>query len=148
MGTAMQEVLPRHTLIVLVEDKPGVLSQVVNLFRRRNYNIESLTVGHSETAGMSRMTVVVCGDDAVVEQVIKQLYKLIPVTKVTDITDDVAVIRELALVRVHAPASKRGEIKQLAIDQGMLTLRRDGWEKVFKRVTTVEEVLRVTEENE
>jgi acetolactate synthase-1/3 small subunit len=58
--------------------------------------------------------VVVCGDDAVVEQVIKQLYKLIPVTKVTDITDDVAVIRELALVRVHAPASKRGEIKQLA----------------------------------
>ena len=114
MGTAIQDRLPRHTLVVLVEDKPGVLSQVVNLFRRRNYNIESLTVGHSETPGISRMTVVMCGDDAAVEQVIKQLYKLIPVTKVTDITDDAAVIRELALIRVHAPAARRGEIKQLA----------------------------------
>ncbi|MCD6301901.1 MAG: acetolactate synthase small subunit [Anaerolineae bacterium] len=110
----MEAHLPRHTLVVMMEDKPGVLSQVVNLFRRRNYNIESLTVGHSETPGMSRMTVVVCGDDAVVEQVTKQLYKLIPVIKVSDITDDAAVIRELALVRVSAPAAKRGEIKQLA----------------------------------
>ncbi len=114
MSSTMEAHLPRHTLVVMMEDKPGVLSQVVNLFRRRNYNIESLTVGHSETPGMSRMTVVVCGDDAVVEQVTKQLYKLIPVIKVSDITDDAAVIRELALVRVSAPAAKRGEIKQLA----------------------------------
>ena len=97
-----------------MEDKPGVLSHVVNLFRRRNYNIESLTVGHSETPGISRMTVVVNADDAMMEQVGKQLYKLINVTKVSDITDDAAVIRELALIKVHAAGATRGEVKQLA----------------------------------
>ena len=91
----------RRTLVVLMEDRPGVLSNVSNLFRRRNYNIESLTVGHSETPDISRMTVVVYASDAVLEQVTKQLYKLINVTKVTDITDDDAVIRELALIRVR-----------------------------------------------
>jgi acetolactate synthase-1/3 small subunit len=103
----------RHTLVVLMEDKPGVLSRVAGLFRRRNFNIESLTVGHSETPGISRMTVVVSGDDAVVEQVSKQLYKLIPVTKVVDVTDEPAVFRELALVKVHAPANTRSEIMQV-----------------------------------
>jgi acetolactate synthase-1/3 small subunit len=103
----------RRTLVVLMEDRPGVLSNVSNLFRRRNYNIESLTVGHSETPDISRMTVVVYASDAVLEQVSKQLYKLINVTKVTDITDDDAVIRELALIRVHAISSSRAEIKQL-----------------------------------
>jgi len=110
---AESQAYARRTLIVLVEDKPGVLSNVSNLFRRRNYNIESLTVGHSEAEGISRMTVVVHASDAVVEQVIKQLYKLISVTKVTDITDDVAVIRELALIKVHATSGSRSEIKQL-----------------------------------
>ena len=104
----------RRTLVALMEDKPGVLSRVVNLFRRRNYNIESLTVGHSETPGISRMTVVVNADDAVIEQVSKQLYKLINVTKVSDVSDDAAVIRELALVKVSATSANRGEIKQLA----------------------------------
>jgi acetolactate synthase I/III small subunit len=103
----------RRTLVVLMEDRPGVLSNVANLFRRRNYNIESLTVGHSETPDISRMTVVVYASDAVLEQVSKQLYKLINVTKVTDITDDDAVIRELALIRVHAISANRAEIKQL-----------------------------------
>jgi acetolactate synthase-1/3 small subunit len=103
----------RRTLVVLMEDRPGVLSNVSNLFRRRNYNIESLTVGHSETPDISRMTVVVYASDAVLEQVSKQLYKLINVTKVTDITDDDAVIRELALIRVHAISANRAEIKQL-----------------------------------
>ncbi len=103
----------RRTLVVLMEDKPGVLSNVSNMFRRRNYNIESLTVGHSETPNISRMTVVVHASDTVLEQVIKQLYKLIHVTKVTDITDDDAVIRELALIRVHAISTSRAEIKQL-----------------------------------
>ena len=107
------ETISRRTLVVLVEDKPGVLSHVASLFRRRNYNIESLTVGHSESAGISRMTVVVQADDAELEQVMKQLYKLISVTKVTDLTDDAAVIRELALLKVHSPSSSRGEIKQL-----------------------------------
>ena len=103
----------RRTLVALMEDKPGVLSFVVNLFRRRNYNIESLTVGHSETPGISRMTVVVHGTDAVVEQVVKQLRKLVNVIKVSDISEDAGVLRELALVKVHATASTRSEIKQL-----------------------------------
>ncbi len=103
----------RRTLVALMEDKPGVLSHVANLFRRRNYNIESLTVGHSETPGISRMTIVIYGNDAVVEQVMKQLYKLVNVTKVTDIPDDTAVVRELALIKVHATSSTRSEIKQL-----------------------------------
>jgi len=113
-ATPVKEEFSRRTLVALMEDKPGVLSHVVNLFRRRNYNIESLTVGHSETPGISRMTVVVYANDAVVEQVMKQLYKLINVVKVSDISDDAAVIRELALIKVHAPSSVRAEIKQLA----------------------------------
>jgi len=103
----------KHTVIALMEDRPGVLNRVVSLFRRRNFNIESLTVGHSETKGISRMTVVVDGDDTVVEQVSKQLYKLIHVTKVVDVTREPAVLRELALIKVHAPASARAEIMQL-----------------------------------
>ncbi|NLV73378.1 MAG: acetolactate synthase small subunit [Chloroflexi bacterium] len=103
----------RRTLVGLMEDKPGVLSHVTNLFRRRNYNIESLSVGHSEIPGISRMTVVVNGDDAVVEQVIKQLYKIVNVLKVTDIDDPTAVMRELALIKVHAAPAARAEIKQL-----------------------------------
>ncbi len=103
----------RHTVIALMEDKPGVLNRVSSLFRRRNFNIESLTVGHSETKGISRMTIVVNGDDTSVEQVSKQLYKLIHVTKVVDVTEEAAVIRELALIKVHATAANRAEIMQL-----------------------------------
>jgi acetolactate synthase-1/3 small subunit len=103
----------RRTLVALMEDKPGVLSHVSNLFRRRNYNIESLSVGHSETPGISRMTVVVFGDDAVVEQVIKQLYKLVNILKVSDIDDNASVTRELALIKVYASATVRAEVKQL-----------------------------------
>ena len=103
----------RRTLVVLMEDKPGVLSHVSNLFRRRNYNIESLTVGHSETPGISRMTVVVYANDAMLEQVAKQLYKLINVTKVSEVDTDEAVMRELALIKVHAPSERRAEIKQV-----------------------------------
>ena len=103
----------RHTVIALMEDRPGVLNHVASLFRRRNFNIESLTVGHSETAGISRMTVVVDGDDTVVEQVSKQLYKLLHVLKVVDVTNEAAVVRELALIKVHATSATRGEIMQL-----------------------------------
>jgi len=104
------DIYSRRTLVALMEDKPGALSFVVNLFRRRNYNIESLSVGHSETPGISRVTVVVLGDDAVVEQVVKQLRKLV---KVSDITDEFSVLRDLALIKVHATTSTRSEIKQL-----------------------------------
>lgn len=104
----------RHTLVVLVEDKPGVLTRVASLFRRRNFNIESLTVGHSDIPDISRMTIVVDGNDAIVEQVIKQLYKLVNVTKVSDVTHEQTIIRELALLKVQATASTRGEIIQFA----------------------------------
>jgi len=103
----------RHTLVALMEDKPGVLNRVASLFRRRNFNIESLTVGHSETPHISRMTIVTEGDDRTVEQVVKQLYKLINVTKVTDVTAEPTVIRELALIKIHAVPHNRAEILQL-----------------------------------
>jgi len=102
----------RHTLVALMEDKPGVLNRISGLFRRRNFNIESLTVGHSETPGISRMTIVSEGDGTI-EQVEKQLYKLINVTKVTDVTDEPTVIRELALIKVTASGAARSEITGL-----------------------------------
>jgi acetolactate synthase-1/3 small subunit len=97
-----------------MEDKPGVLNRVSGLFRRRNYNIESLSVGHSETPGISRMTFVVEGDERIVEQVVGQLEKLINVTEVLDVSDQPAVIRELALIRVSAAPGSRSEIMELA----------------------------------
>jgi len=103
----------KHTLVVWMEDKPGVLNRVSSLFRRRNYNIESLSVGHSETPGISRMTIVVSGDDRVVDQVVRQLQKLINVTKVADVTSKAAVIRELALIKVKAANGSRSEIIEL-----------------------------------
>ena len=102
----------KHTLVALMQDHPGVLHRAVSLFRRRGYNIESLTVGHSETPGVSRMTLVVDADD--VEQVSKQLYRLIEVLKVSDVTFDPTVEREIALVKVHAPSRTRAEIVALA----------------------------------
>ena len=104
----------RHTLVALMEDKPGVLNRVSSLFRRRNYNIESLTVGHSEAPGISRMTVVVSGDDRVVQQVLTQLSKLVNVTQVVNVSGEPAVIRELALIKVKAAHGTRSEIMELA----------------------------------
>jgi len=103
----------KHTLVALMEDKPGVLNRVSSLFRRRNYNIESLTVGHSETLGISRMTIVVNGDARVVEQVVKQLSKLVNVTQVLNVSDKPTVIRELALIKVKAAHGTRSEIMEL-----------------------------------
>jgi acetolactate synthase-1/3 small subunit len=96
-----------------MENKPGVLNRVSSLFRRRNYNIESLTVGHSETPNISRMTIVLHGDDRIVEQVVKQLTKLINVTRVVDIGDTPTVVRELALIKVKAGPGTRSEIMEL-----------------------------------
>jgi len=104
-----------HTLSVLVGNRPGVLSRVSGLFTRRGFNIESLAVGTCEEPDMSRMTIVVVGDDAQVEQVIKQLNKLIDVVKVSDITELETVDRELALIKVTAEAgSSRAEVMQIA----------------------------------
>lgn len=102
----------KHTIVALMQDHPGVLHRVVSLFRRRAYNIESLTVGRTETAGVSRMTIVTDGND--VEQVTKQLYRLIEVLKVSDVTEDPTVEREIALIKVNAPKSARAEIVALA----------------------------------
>ena len=103
----------KHTLVALVEDKPGVLNRIASLFRRRSFNIKSLAVGSSEHPGLSRMTTVVVGDSAQVEQVRKQLEKLINVVKVSDITEEEMVARELALIKVKTTASTRSEIMQI-----------------------------------
>lgn len=100
----------RHTLIALVEDKPGVLNRVASLFRRRGFNIESITVGHSEQPHLSRMTIVVNGDVTTVEQVRKQLDRVVDVIKVTDITNDRIIAREIALIKVRTTSSNRSEI--------------------------------------
>ncbi len=102
-----------HTISALVEDRPGVLARVSGLFRRRGFNISSLTVGHSEVAHLSRMTFVVEGDDWVVEQVTKQLYKLVDVVRVNELSEEALVSRELALIRVKATAESRAEIMQI-----------------------------------
>ncbi len=103
----------KHTLVAFMENKPGVLNRVSGLFRRRNFNIESLTVGVSEIPGISRMTIVVDGDDRAVEQVIKQLRKLINVTRVVNLTGIPNVTRDLVLVRVKTTRKTRAEIMQL-----------------------------------
>ncbi|MFZ5942618.1 MAG: acetolactate synthase small subunit [Bacillota bacterium] len=103
----------RHTLAVLVENHPGVLSRVSGLFSRRGYNIGSLVVSETDDSSISRMTIVVDGDERIIEQVTKQLNKLIDVIKVNDITHEDTVSRQLLLVRVAADNSAKGEIAQL-----------------------------------
>lgn len=102
-----------HTLAVLVENNPGVLTRVAGLFARRAYNINSLTVCQTENPSISRMTIVVDGDDTVIEQVSKQLHKLVVVHKVTDLTQETVVDRELALVRVKVRPDSRLEVLQI-----------------------------------
>ena len=102
-----------HTIVALVQDRPGVLNRVASMFRRRGYNITSLSVGHSEQPGFSRMTFVVDGDDYTIEQVRKQLDRLIDVVKVSDLSDESVVARELAIIKVQATPYSRSEIIQL-----------------------------------
>ena len=103
----------KHTIVALVEDKPGVLNRVASLFRRRGFNIESLAVGHSESPHLSRMTIVVDGATTQVEQVRKQLDKVIDAVKVYEVSGDDMIARELALVKVQANSANRSEIIQL-----------------------------------
>jgi acetolactate synthase-1/3 small subunit len=103
----------RHTLSVLVENRPGVLTRVAGLFSRRGYNIDSLAVGKTENPITSRMTIVVDGDDNIIEQVTKQLHKLIDVIKITDITAEQYVDRELILIKVNADTAARAEVMQI-----------------------------------
>ncbi|MGF2951408.1 acetolactate synthase small subunit [Mycobacterium sp. THU-M116] len=99
-----------HTLSVLVEDKPGVLARVAALFSRRGFNIESLAVGATESKDMSRMTIVVSAEETPLEQVTKQLNKLINVIKIVELDEGNAVSRELALIKVRADAGTRSQV--------------------------------------
>src|SRR5688572_20291530 len=99
-----------RTFITYVEDKPGVLNRVVSLFRRRGYNIESVTVGRAERADVSRITLVVQADDDMARRIEANLYKLVNVLYVADVTSAPAIVRELALIKVHAVNGKRAEV--------------------------------------
>lgn len=103
----------RHTISVLVQNKFGVLARVAGLFSGRGFNIETLTVAETQDDGMSRMTIVTRGDDKIVEQINKQLNKLIDVVKVQDITSEDFVARELMLVKVNAEEKNRAEILRM-----------------------------------
>ena len=118
-----------HTITALVEDKPGVLARVAGLFRRRGFNIASLAVGQSEQPGLSRMVFVVDGDQYTVDQATKQLDKLIEIVRVSDITHEEMVSRELAMIKVQTTSSTRAEIIEVVqlfranvVDVGSQTL--------------------------
>ena len=104
----------RHTLSVLVENEPGVLARVVGLFSGRGFNIESLNVAPTLEPGVSHMTIVTSGDEQIMEQIVKQLRKLITVIKVVDFQDIAAVEREMMLIKVQADDSRRGEVLRIA----------------------------------
>jgi acetolactate synthase I/III small subunit len=103
----------QYTLIALVEDKPGVLNRVSTLFRRRAFNIDSLTVGRTDQPGISRMTIVMESDAAGAERITSYLYKLVNVIQVENVTDRPAVNRDLAMIKVSVSSSNRTEIIQL-----------------------------------
>jgi acetolactate synthase-1/3 small subunit len=109
-GTGQQH---RHVLVVLVNNQPGVLNRVSSMVRSRNFNIESLAVGHTERPDNSRKNVTLRGDDFAVEQMGKQLYRLIDVLKVQDLPESGVVEHELALIKVRATEHKRGEILRI-----------------------------------
>jgi acetolactate synthase I/III small subunit len=102
--------MEKHTISVLVNDEPGVLARVANLFGRRGFNIDSITVGAAEERGLSRMVIVTTGDEKTIEQVMKQLHKLIDVIKVQLLSNSPMVAREIALLKVDAGPSTRAEI--------------------------------------
>jgi acetolactate synthase-1/3 small subunit len=110
-----------HRLVALVVDKPGVLNRVASLMRARNFNIDSLAVSRTDQAGLSRMTITLRGDDVAVEQAAKQLYRLIDVLKVQDVTSEPTVEHELALVKIRATDSNRAEvIKVVELSRGRI----------------------------
>ena len=138
----------RHTLAVQVENNPGVLARVAGLFSRRGFNIDSLAVGRTENPDVSRMTIVVEGDDRILEQVTKQLHKLIDVIKINDITPEEYVDRELVLIKVNCELANRGVIMQVAdifrakiVDLGRksITIECTGNEE---KINAIEESLR------
>lgn len=103
----------KHTITALVENKPGVLAKIAGLFAGRGFNIDSLAVGETEDRSLSRMTIVTEGDEFILEQIMKQLRKLIPVVKVQDVSAHDHVERDLMLIKVNAPPDRRGEILEI-----------------------------------
>ena len=133
------------TLIALVEDKPGVLNRVASLFRRRAFNIESLTVGHTERPGVSRMTIVVDNERTDVQKVAQNLYKLVNVIHVEDVTNRPTVMRDLALIQVKADSQTRSEVMQL-VDTFRARVVDVGLESLMVEVTgTDQKVERLVE---
>lgn len=129
----------KRTLIARVEDKPGVLNRVASLFRRRAFNIESLTVGHTEQSGVSRMTIVVDSSRTDTEKVAQNLYKLINVIRVEDVTEQPVVMRDLALIKVGTNGGRtRSEVMQIveAFRARVVDVRRDS---LMVEVTGTEE---------
>ncbi len=117
----------RHILIAIVLNKPGVLNRVSSLMRARNFNIDSLAVSHTDSEDISRMTITLHGDDVAVEQAAKQLYRLIDVLKVQDVTSEPTIQQELALVKVRATDSNRSEILKLVeLSKGRVVDLADG----------------------
>lgn len=121
--------MEKHTISILVNDEPNVLTRVANLFGQKGFNIDSITVGQSEEEGMSRMVIVTTGDEANTEQIMKQLYKLVDVIKVNHLSASSMVARELVLLKVEASASGRSEISGIIepfrasiVDVGLHTL--------------------------
>ena len=138
----------QHTLVALVEDKPGVLNRMASLFRRRGFNIDSLAVGPTEDPELSRMTIVVDAEEHSLEQVTKQLHKLINVIKISDLDPSKSVSRELLLVKVRAGAENRAEIIEIAdifrsnivdVSRASLTLEVTG---TSDKLTALEDLLR------
>ncbi len=103
----------KHVISALVRNQPGVLAHIAGMFAARGFNIDSLVVGRTEEADLSRMTIVVLGDESVLEQVRKQLGKIIPVVKIRDFSEVAYVERDLLLIKIHVPAEKRPEVTQL-----------------------------------
>jgi acetolactate synthase-1/3 small subunit len=140
--------MAKHTLSVLVENHAGVLSRVAGLFSRRGFNIDSLAVGVTEDPNVSRMTIVVDGDEYTVEQVTKQLNKLIDVIKIRELDPNDSVTRELALIKVNANSSTRSEIIQIVdifrakivdVSKNTLTIEMTG---SADKIAAFEEMLR------
>ena len=138
----------KHTLSVLVENKPGVLVRIAGLFSRRGFNIDSLAVGPTEDPNLSRMTIVVGAEDHSLEQVTKQLNKLINVVKISDLDPATSVTRELALIKVSATAKTRAEIIEIAdifrsrivdVNKNSLTIEVTG---TVDKLEAIEEMLR------
>jgi acetolactate synthase I/III small subunit len=127
-----------HTIVALVEDKPGVLNRIASKWRQRGFNIESLAVGHSEIAGLSRMTFTVDGATHDVDQVTKQLFKVIEVVEITDITGEDVVARELALIRVDSSSETRGAIIEI-VDMFRARIIDVAFESLIIEVTGDEE---------